>query len=280
MRVFEGRKIVLLSKHKKEIAIKSLLESETGCQLIVESSFDTDQLGTFTRDIDRRMSQLETAREKNKICLELTDFDMAISSEGSFDINPLFQMPWNIEIVLLHDKKENYEVFGIFKGPETNLDHTITSKWTDAVKFAEKIGFPDHYIILRPGGENGKPIYKDIDSFAKFEDAFIKCKKKSLARKVFIETDMRAHANPTRMKNIMLATQDLVNKLNNLCPNCGAYGFVVTDVIKGLRCELCGLPSDLVLKYVYSCYKCKHNEEVIHPYGEFASPKYCYNCNP
>jgi ribosomal protein S27AE len=59
---------------------------------------------------------------------------------------------------------------------------------------------------------------------------------------------MRAHANPTRMKNIKKATEDLISKLHKFCPNCGAPGFIVSERVKGLPCELCGLPSDIVLK--------------------------------
>ncbi|MBV1709256.1 MAG: hypothetical protein CVU94_06725 [Firmicutes bacterium HGW-Firmicutes-19] len=280
MKVFENRTIVLLSKHGKEKAIQPIMESETGCNFIVENQFDTDTLGTFTREITREKSQLETAREKIKICMDWANSEISIASEGSFGPHPMFPIPWNVEIILLYDKRENYEIFGIYKGPETNFDHIITCDWDEAVKFAQKVGFPEHFLILRPSNDRGKPVIKDIDTIEKFEKAFKKCKTRSLTRNVFIETDMRAHANPTRMKNIELATKDLVKKLNNFCPKCGFYGFVVSDVLKGLPCGLCGLPSDLTKKYIYSCHKCSHKEEEVHPHGEVASPQYCHNCNP
>ena len=82
-KIFENRKVVLLTKHKKEEAIKSALEKETGCELIVESRFDTDKLGTFSREIKRPKSQLDTARMKIRKGLKLTKTDIGIASEGS-----------------------------------------------------------------------------------------------------------------------------------------------------------------------------------------------------
>lgn len=69
---FKGRRIVLLTKHGKEMVIKPTLEKATGCQVIVDTSFDTDQLGTFTREIARHGTQLEAARCKAQKGMELT----------------------------------------------------------------------------------------------------------------------------------------------------------------------------------------------------------------
>lgn len=280
MKVFEGRKLALLTKHNKEKVVQPIFEVETGCDFIVENEFDTDTLGTFSREITREKSQLETAREKIKICMNLSSAEIFIASEGSFGPHPMFPMPWNVEIILLYDKISKYEMFGIYKGSETNFDHITTRDWSEALDFSVKVKFPEHFLILRPGNENGSPVIKDIDTLEKFEKAFKKCKERSLTRNVFIETDMRAHANPTRMKNIALASMDLIKKINNVCPICGFYGFVVTEVIKGLPCEMCRLPSELTLKHVFSCHRCKHVAEELHPIGEFASPQYCHNCNP
>ena len=67
--IYSGREIVLVTKHKKEIVIKPLLEKETGCKVLVESDFDTDKLGTFSREIKRKKTQHKTALQKIKIGL-------------------------------------------------------------------------------------------------------------------------------------------------------------------------------------------------------------------
>jgi len=278
--IFENRKIAFLTKHSKEMVVKPILERETGCSLIVETRFDTDKLGTFSREIKRPKSQLDTARMKIRRGMKLLKTDIAIASEGSFGPHPFVPIAWNIELVLLYDKKENMEIYGVYEGAETNFSHLKTNSLEEAMTFAEKIGFPEHYLILRPDNEYSKIIIKDINHFEKLKETFTFCMSKSREGTVFLETDMRAHANPTRMKNIEKATQDLISKLLSFCPDCGAPGFVVNEKIKGLPCELCGLPSEMTLKYLRMCYKCKFTQEQLYPNGKASPAQYCNYCNP
>lgn len=280
MKLYQNRKIVLLTKHGKERVIKPILESETGCDLIVEQRFDTDQLGTFSREIKRKKTQLDTARIKIKKGLKYSGAEIGIATEGSFGAHPVAPIPWHVELVLLYDKKEKFEIFGVYEGADTNYSQKCAHSFDEIQAFAEKIGFPEHYVILRPDHSEHWRIFKDIDSYEKLYEAYLSCIKLSRTGKCFIETDMRAHANPTRMKNIQKATENLVSKWLNFCPNCNSPGFSVQDVIKGLPCEWCGLPSDGVLKHVYACYKCKHTSEVLYPNGRTSPAKYCNYCNP
>jgi hypothetical protein len=279
-KIYENRKMVLLTQHEKEKAIKNAIEKETGCELVVESGFDTDKFGTFSREIKRPKSQLDTARMKIKKAIKLFKADLAIASEGSFGSHPYAPIPWNVELVLLYDKKENFELFGVYEGPETNLRHLRTDSLDEALKFAQDIGFPQHFVIIRPDDEFSKKIIKDIKQIDQLKDAFYWCQKNSHSNQVFIETDMRAHANPTRMKNIEKATHDLLSKLMNLCPDCGAPGFIIKKVVTGLPCELCGTSSDMALKYIFSCHKCNYISEQLYPKGQFAPAQYCDYCNP
>lgn len=41
---------------------------------------------------------------------------------------------------------------------------------------------------------------------------------------VFVENDLRAHTNPTRMANILKALEDLSTKMNSTCPECESMG--------------------------------------------------------
>ncbi len=280
IQLFEGRKVVLLTKHKKEKVIKPLMEKETGCEVLVEKSFDTDTFGTFARDIARTKSQMETAKLKILKGMELTRTDIGIASEGSFGSHPFLPIPWNIELVLLYDKKENFEIYGVSESGETNMDHLETDSFDEVKVFADKIGFPEHFLIIRPDSSDSEHIIKGINHFDWLEKAYEECMAISKTGKVFLETDMRAHANPTRMNNIKKATEDLIEKLKNLCPNCQAPGFIASDKEKGLPCELCGLPTNLVKKYISVCHKCKFKNEELYPNGTTASAQYCNHCNP
>lgn len=279
-KIYQNKVIFLISKHHKEEVIKPIIEEATGCLLTPVKHFDTDRFGTFSREIKRKKSQLETARIKAKKGLKLVKGEIAISSEGSFGQHPYLPIPWNVELIYLYDKQSKLELYGIHESSDTNFEHIITRNFQAILSFSERIGFPDHLLILRPNGTNKGPIIKDIDTLDKLEKAFFKCAVTSPSGEVLAETDMRAHANPTRMKNIKKATENLVFKLLSPCPACGAPGFSITRSITGLPCAQCRLPSDMILKQIYTCPKCHHEEEKPGPNGSFASPMYCHHCNP
>ena len=138
--------------------------------MVAETRFDTDKLGTFSREIKRPKSQLATARIKIRKGMKLLKTDIGIASEGTFGSHPLAPIPWNVEIVLLYDKKDNLEICGIYEGSETNFGNLKTNNFDEALKFAEQIGFPEHFLILRPDNDYSKKIIKNIDSVDKFKD--------------------------------------------------------------------------------------------------------------
>ena len=133
---------------------------------------------------------------------------------------------------------------------------------------------------MRPDSKLSTKIVKDISSYDHLEQAFNWCVSQSSVGQVFLETDMRAHANPTRMNNIEKATEDLLAKLYVFCPDCGAPAFAVSQRIQGLPCELCALPSKMILKQIRKCSKCGFIQEEFHPDGSKAPAKYCDFCNP
>lgn len=54
-------------------------------------------------------------------------------------------------------------------------------------------------IYQEPNGARKGPILKNINTVEQLEEAFYKCTILSPTGDVLAETDMRAHANPTRM---------------------------------------------------------------------------------
>ncbi|MEW6244165.1 MAG: DUF6671 family protein [Bacillota bacterium] len=278
---FQGRYAVLLTKHRKEQVIKPTLEKAVGVNVIVETGFDTDRLGTFTREIERPGSQLDTARLKARKGMELTGLDIGLASEGSFGSHPvMLWVPWNVEIVLLLDKKANLEIYGEYAGFNTNYAHEIVSSFTEAENFARKVGFPEHWLVLRPDNERHQSIVKDINDWEHLKEAVAWGVARSIAGKVFLETDMRAHANPTRMGNIQKATENLVEKINRQCPRCGTPGFSVTKTKKGLPCEWCGGPTEEIMAVVFTCARCAFSQEEVKGPEERAPAGRCPYCNP
>ncbi|MBD2187938.1 DUF6671 family protein [Pseudanabaena mucicola] len=278
---FTDRTAVIATMHRKEIAIAPILQTSLGIKATVPHDFDSDLFGTFTRDIDRPANQIETAKIKAARALEISNGDLAIASEGSFFPHPLLGIAYNRELVLLLDKKHNFSVYGEALSSDTNFRHQVISSYEQAYDFAIKIGFPDHAVVLMPNAQTSakESIYKGINS-----EELLKKSVHDLLQKtsqLHIETDMRALYNPTRMKNIAKATEDLVRKLQQLCPNCNFVNFDVVQKLKGLRCEICGLPTQVTRAHLYKCDRCDFKQEVLFPDGiQLADPMYCSYCNP
>jgi hypothetical protein len=97
----------------------------------------------------------------------------------------------------------------------------------------------------------------------------------------YIETDMRAMYNPTRMNIIERAAEKLIKKIKNHCPVCNMPGFGITDAKEGLPCVICSFPTRSTISYIYSCQKCSYQKEEKYPKGkQTEDPMYCDYCNP
>jgi hypothetical protein len=69
---YQHQSAALLTQHGKELILGPLLLAELGCSVTHVTGFDTDQLGTFTRDQARPGSQLDAARRKAEIGMDLS----------------------------------------------------------------------------------------------------------------------------------------------------------------------------------------------------------------
>ena len=134
-------------------------------------------------------------------------------------------------------------------------------------------------IILRKSKEENTAIHKgivDIDVLMKIFDHLL-----AQYSSVYAETDMRAMYNPTRMSVIKCATEKLVQKIKSTCPHCKMPGFGITDAKKGLKCDLCGSPTNSTLSYIYVCQHCQFSKEEMYPNKKLTEdPTYCNYCNP
>ena len=282
--LFKNREGILATMHKKEEVISPILEKELGIKIIIPEEFNSDRYGTFTGDIERMGNQFEAARHKAIGAMDLCGKTLAFASEGSFGPHPFMPfVPFNREIVLLVDKENDLEISGMATTTETNNSHKIVKSFEEAYKFSLEAGFPEHGIVIkvRESSTDQSEIIKGIVTKEKLENAFKYALRKSDNGEVYIETDMRALYNPTRMKSIEAATRDLVKNIFNYCPECGWPGFKLIDRKKGLPCGWCGYPTELTLSLIYNCNKCGHSEEKFYPNGtEKTDPGNCPYCNP
>lgn len=277
---YAGRRIALLTQHGKEGAIASVLDPALGCRVERVGGYDTDQLGTFTREIPRAGTQREAARRKARIGMELAGLPLGLASEGSFGPDPMAGLfPWNVEFLVFIDDEQGLEIAGRAQG-KANHVHLLTGDWAAAEAFARQAEFPAHHMVVRPEGENDPRLRKGIVAWMELEAAFAWAQAQSAGGQVFLETDLRAHANPTRMEMIRLAAEDLVARLRSLCPACGAPGFWLVEHVAGLPCADCGAPTRETRAEVYGCLKCAHRETHERAETRYANPEWCDYCNP
>jgi len=278
--MFKGRNLLIATKHEKEKVIAPILEKELGVKCFISPDLDTDKLGTFTGEIERKNDPITTAREKCLMAMDLTDCDLAVASEGSFGSHPtIFFAPADDEFLLFIDKKNNLEIIARELSTETNFNGAEIKTKEELEEFTKNVKFPSHGLILKKDKDDLSEIVKGITSVKKLNSAFNHFI--SIYGKAFLETDMRAMHNPTRMKVIEKATIKLANKINSLCPCCYTPGFGVTDGKPGLPCELCNLPTRSTLSHIYTCQKCIYIKEEKYPNGKFTEdPMYCDYCNP
>ncbi|MFZ6800044.1 DUF6671 family protein [Undibacterium sp. Di24W] len=277
---YYGNRVALLTQHGKEAVIAPVLEPGLSCSVELVTGFDTDQLGTFTRETARYGTQLEAARRKARKGMELTGASLGIASEGSFGPDPYTGMfPWNVELLVWIDDNEDIEVVGIAQGA-ANSGHILSKDWQAIADFAEQVGFPSHQLVLRPDGQNDTRIFKDIDDWIKLKNCFESSVAQSRNGSVFAEVDLRAFANPSRMKRIEQAASDLLQRLQSTCPTCDAPGFWVSERKPGLPCATCRLPTSSFLSEVWTCVRCEHQHSAVRTDRSTADPTHCAHCNP
>ena len=277
---YAGQRIALLTQHGKESVIAPVLEPALGCVVARVSGFDTDRLGTFTRDVPRPGSQREAARRKARIGMSLSGLPVGLASEGSVVPDPLSGLfPWSVELLVLIDDRLGIEVVASAQGPARS-GCLSTGDWEALEAFARREDFPAHRLVLRPQDQDDPRLCKGLSGWRALRDAFERCLAESANGLVFVETDLRAFANPTRMQRIGEAAQDLLARLRSRCLACDLPGFGVAERRPGLPCAECGLPTRAWLAEVRQCVGCGHRTVAVRGDEVVAQARHCEACNP
>lgn len=278
--IFTGRRLVIASMHGKEKVIAPGLEISLGVDTLVSDRLNTDLLGTFSGEQPRTVSPLDAARAKCRIACALQGCTLAVASEGSFGPHPEIPfIPCDDEIIVLTDLQHNFEIKARTISTTTNFASAKFHSWPELEAFANRVLFPSHGLILRAAENSWKGLLKGIQDWDILEKHAKKLLK--LYDQLYVETDMRAMYNPTRMKIIEETTSKLIAAAREQCPQCGSPGFEIRDINPGLPCNDCGTPTRSTLSRVYVCWKCTYQEEKKFPLGKLTeSPQFCDICNP
>ena len=265
--MFEGRNLLIATKHRKETVIAPLFSDAFGVHCFISDEIDTDSLGTFSGEIARKKNTIETLRDKCDLAHKTVGADLVVASEGTFGPHPtLFFAYADDEWMMLKDYRNNLEIVVREISTETNFYGDNINNIRDLEAFAFKVQFPSHGIILKPAEKNFSKVVKNIQDWEELQQHF-----NSMMNEfgtAYAETDMRAMYNPTRMKVIEKATLKLVKKIKSVCPNCETPGFGIVDRKSGLPCKQCRFPTNSTLSYIYNCQKCNYIKEEEFPNGK------------
>lgn len=276
---YRGERVALLTQHGKERVLGPLFRDELGARVELVGGYDTDQLGTFTREVPRAGSQLEAARKKALLAIELSGLPLAIASEGAFTPGPLGLGCWNDELVVLVDRSRGLEIVGRSSAPGHHT-HAIVADLEELHEAARRAEFPEHALVLRPDREDDPRCRKGIRSWRDLDREFLAVRDESATGKVFVENDLRAHVHPSRMVNIAAAARDLLSRVRTPCPACGAPGFGLVKTLAGLPCRECDAPTSQARADEHGCVACAYREVRARADVSAAEPFHCSDCNP
>jgi len=280
MKTFSNRKLLVATKHQKEKVIAPIFEKGLGVRCYVSDEFDTDALGTFSGEVSRKDDALTTLKKKCLLAMEKNHIDLVIASEGSFGAHPsVFFASADDELLMLFDAKNDLEIVVREISLDTNFKASTITNDIELMEFAQSVKFPSHALIVKPAENNYNKIIKGITDLESLKNYFTEFKNEYGS--AYVETDMRANYNPTRMRVIEKTAQKLLKAVKSICPDCETPGFTVTKSIPGLPCNWCKTPTASTLSYLYVCKKCKFSKEEFFPHQKRTEdPTYCDVCNP
>ncbi len=283
MNVYAGRRAILTTMHGKDVAVAPPFAEILELGIVISHGVDTDLLGTFTGEVARSGAMLEVAVRKARLGMAKSGLALGVSSEGSFGPHPgLPFVAGGIELMAFVDDERGIVIDQLLVTDCTNFSHRRVRAANDIENFLSAVGFPDHALIVRPyATPNLPPIKKGIQSRPVLESAIRDAIDASPEREALVETDMRAHLNPTRMKTIRELSYRLAARLRSQCPSCSMPGWGRVDVSGALPCELCETPTDLPASEVFGCVSCDAREILARGDGMTSAPSsLCGICNP
>ena len=260
--------------------MRPLIKQYLGISAQSIPGLDTDEFGTFSGEIERPFDPITTLRKKIMKGLKQSGATLGIGSEGSFGPHP--RLPFvqaDQEVVMMIDLERDFEIFETVISTETNHARQEIFSLGDLEDFAERIQFTSHAMILKTE-RDGKvlQVQKGLINWEQLHAAYQQMA--STGEQLVAESDMRAYVNPTRMKVIERATEQLMKKIVNTCPECQWPGFGCVETKPGLACRQCGDPTHLTLVRVYHCKSCGYQDERYVSSSIKADPAYCDQCNP
>lgn len=277
---YSGARIALTSKHQKLKLIKPVFDELIRCELF-EIEIDTDQLGTFTGEIERNAPPKETAILKARLGMKASNNLVGVASEGSIGADPLIPfIHSDIEYMVLVDDEHDIVISEMYRSLDIKAAAITTAPGNNIDDFLRRADFPNHGLIVRPNDKQFANVFKGITDRNHLTDSINSSSEQSHDGLVVIESDFRAHFSPSRQKNIAHLAKLLALRVTQCCPECKCPGWGRVGYEKGLKCSDCELFNPEVIRQeILGCVRCDHKTlgEVLET---SLSPARCNFCNP
>ena len=283
-RHYRGADITFGTRHGKNEQAAPAFERILGARVTAPADLDTDQFGTFTGDVTRRLAPIETARAKAQLAMSTTGHRYALASEASYGVLPGIGWTGHEEILLFIDGIRGWE---IIEGYRTLVTPGTTRRVRDVVEISLDLthwGWPAQGLIVRPDAGDavtggGADMIKGITDGAALAAAIDIAVQRSPTGLAVVEPDLRAHHNPTRRGVLTDLARRLAGRLGTVCAVCGSPGYGRADTVRGLPCRACGTLTDLIRADIHACPSCPHRDARPRA-ATSADPRYCPDCNP
>jgi hypothetical protein len=275
-----GRNIALTSRHEKVKLIRPAFAELVGCN-IFEVPADTDQLGTFTGEIERKYSPHETAVMKARLGMRESQTPIGIASEGSIGPDPAIPfINSNIEHMVLVDDEQGIVISETHRSLKIVTASIRVSPGQTLEEYLLRADFPNHKLIVRSEGDGPFKCVKGIDNLASLVDAIRECSQFSASNSAIIEPDFRAMNSPSRQATIQAVARKLAVRTSQQCPQCHCPGWGRVGYEQGLICSGCGNESEEAIRQEkLGCKKCDFLAPGIIVAMEL-DPARCPYCNP
>ena len=281
---YAGFRAALATMHGKERAITPSFRDRLAMTVVLAPDIDTDTLGTFTGEIPRAGTIRAAAVAKARLGMTVTGLPIGIASEGAYGPHPSVPfIPCGIELLVLVDDERGIVVCEHLVDDAPVYDHIVANGIGAMPNFLQRVRFPDHALIARPNAPMGRdaPHLKGLRTVDSLARAIIECAAWSRDGNALVQTDMRAHMNPTRMAKIGRLSERICDRLVVPSPSCASPGYGQIDIERGLPCGGCGGPSHMVLHQIFGCFACNHRERRRRSDDRtHADPSVCPECNP
>ena len=279
MHPYFGASVAFATKHKKELLVQQLFKDKLNISL-VGTNTDTDQYGTFSGEVERKLPPLETAISKAPAGIKESGLRFGVASEGTIGNDALLPIAVSdVEIMVLVDAERDLVISESYRSFEIVNSSFLVDNSKDLKEFLLKVDFPRQKLIAKSSSViEIKEVIKGISTIAELNSAIENLTK--LNANVILEPDFRAHNCPTRQNNIVKVGELLVQRILSLCPNCQTPGFGKTNYRRGLPCLQCKnlIPAAIAAEYL-TCIACDYQspEKIIRTELD---PANCSNCNP